>query len=91
MGVSIASEITGLKVGDFDLGKSAGLGIIRALQGLISFLINADVAELVDALDLGSSIARCGSSSLPIRTIEFSVWWLVTHFMIDLTIGCLEL
>jgi hypothetical protein len=31
-------------------------------------LINADVAELVDALDLGSSIERCGSSSLPIRT-----------------------
>ena len=30
---------------------------------------NADVAELVDALDLGSSIERCGSSSLPIRTI----------------------
>ena len=29
----------------------------------------ADVAELVDALDLGSSIERCGSSSLPIRTI----------------------
>ncbi len=28
----------------------------------------ADVAELVDALDLGSSIERCGSSSLPIRT-----------------------
>ena len=30
--------------------------------------INADVAELVDALDLGSSAARCGSSSLPVRT-----------------------
>ena len=30
---------------------------------------HADVAELVDALDLGSSIERCGSSSLPIRTI----------------------
>ena len=27
------------------------------------------MAELVDALDLGSSIERCGSSSLPIRTI----------------------
>ena len=28
----------------------------------------ADVAELVDALDLGSSIARCESSSLSVRT-----------------------
>jgi hypothetical protein len=66
--ISITLEFAGLKASDFDLGNSAGLGIIRALQGLISFLINADVAELVDALDLGSSIARCGSSSLPIRT-----------------------
>jgi hypothetical protein len=30
---------------------------------------NAGVAELVDALDLGSSIARCESSSLSSRTI----------------------
>ena len=29
----------------------------------------ADVAKLVDALDLGSSAERCGSSSLPVRTI----------------------
>jgi hypothetical protein len=29
---------------------------------------NADVAELVDALDLGSSAARCGGSSPSIRT-----------------------
>ena len=28
----------------------------------------ADVAKLVDALDLGSSAARCESSSLSIRT-----------------------
>ena len=37
----------------------------------------ADVAELVDALDLGSSIERCGSSSLPIRTIfgKFSLYF----------------
>lgn len=66
--ISLTSDFTRLAVGDFDLGNSSGLGIIRALQGLISFLIDADVAELVDALDLGSSIARCGSSSLPIRT-----------------------
>ena len=30
--------------------------------------INASVAELVDALDLGSSTARCESSSLSART-----------------------
>ena len=30
----------------------------------------ADVAKLVDALDLGSSAARCESSSLSIRTIQ---------------------
>ena len=35
------------------------------------WLSAADVAELVDALDLGSSIERCGSSSLPVRTILF--------------------
>ena len=32
---------------------------------------NAGVAELVDALDLGSSIERCESSSLLTRTILF--------------------
>ena len=31
----------------------------------------ANVAELVDALDLGSSGVTRGSSSLPIRTIPF--------------------
>ncbi len=30
----------------------------------------AGVVELVDTLDLGSSAARCGSSSLPARTEE---------------------
>ena len=34
--------------------------------------IHAKVAELVDALDLGSSIARCESSSLSFRTIYFA-------------------
>ncbi|SQD76608.1 protein of unknown function [Moritella yayanosii] len=29
----------------------------------------AEVAELVDALDLGSSIAKCESSSLSFRTM----------------------
>ena len=72
--ISITSEFAGLTDSDFDLGNSSGLGIIRALRGLISFLINADVAELVDALDLGSSIARCGSSSLPIRTTLRFYW-----------------
>ena len=52
------------------LGKSEGSGIIRALlSGVFPLISNrADVAELVDALDLGSSIVRCGSSSLPVRT-----------------------
>ena len=34
----------------------------------MALLIDADVAKLVDALDLGSSAARCESSSLSIRT-----------------------
>jgi hypothetical protein len=33
------------------------------------FLIHADVAKLVDALDLGSSAARHGGSSPSIRTL----------------------
>ena len=40
--------------------------------GMIPHIIsnqNAKVAELVDALDLGSSIVRCESSSLSFRTI----------------------
>jgi hypothetical protein len=38
----------------------------RAKRG--SRKIYADVVELVDTLDLGSSAARCESSSLSIRT-----------------------
>lgn len=34
----------------------------------VQFSDNAGVVELVDTLDLGSSAARCGSSSLPART-----------------------
>ena len=34
----------------------------------MALLIDADVAKLVDALDLGSSAARRESSSLSIRT-----------------------
>ena len=34
------------------------------------FLGRARVAELVDALDLGSSIARCGGSSPSARTMS---------------------
>ena len=33
---------------------------------------HADVAKLVDALDLGSSAARCESSSLSIRTKQYN-------------------
>ena len=42
---------------------------------------NADVAELVDALDLGSSAERCGSSSLPVRTIKSNRFM---HYILDL-------
>ena len=34
----------------------------------LQFFLIAKVAELVDALDLGSSLVRGGSSSLPFRT-----------------------
>ena len=37
-------------------------------NNIFAVLLKADVAELVDALDLGSSAARCESSSLFIRT-----------------------
>ncbi len=37
-------------------------------------LVFANVAELVDALDLGSSGATRGSSSLPFRTKMSAVW-----------------
>ena len=51
------------------------IGIIAQLNkltiGLISISICAKVAELVDALDLGSSVARRESSSLSFRTIYF--------------------
>ena len=36
-----------------------------------AFIENANVAELVDALDLGSSRLSCESSSLSIRTTQF--------------------
>lgn len=35
----------------------------------VRFKCYADVVELVDTLDLGSSAARCESSSLSVRTI----------------------
>ncbi len=42
---------------------------------------NAEVAELVDALDLGSSIARCESSSLSFRTIYLISFWIRTEII----------
>jgi hypothetical protein len=39
------------------------------ILGLVAAFINAKVAELVDALDLGSSRVTCESSSLSFRTI----------------------
>ena len=44
----------------------------------------ASVAELVDALDLGSSIGRCGSSTLPARTICVLHFFLKTINFIDM-------
>ena len=48
-------------------------GIVRHLVGA-DFRVNmtyARVAELVDALDLGSSVLRRGGSTPPSRTIQF--------------------
>ena len=61
------------------LGSALPSVIIRDFAALASRRqsrgpVCADVAELVDALDLGSSIERCGSSSLPIRTILFFLY-----------------
>ena len=46
--------------------------VIRAASNYnVAFIKTANVAELVDALDLGSSRLSCESSSLSIRTILF--------------------
>jgi hypothetical protein len=41
----------------------------RLIPGVFVKALPADVVELVDTLDLGSSAARCESSSLSVRTI----------------------
>ena len=41
----------------------------RLAPGVFYKALPADVVELVDTLDLGSSAARCESSSLSVRTI----------------------
>ncbi len=41
----------------------------RIVWGFCFKVISADVVELVDTLDLGSSGASCESSSLSVRTI----------------------
>ncbi len=38
--------------------------------GAVFHKLNAGVVELVDTPDLGSGAARCGSSSLPARTLK---------------------
>ena len=43
-----------------------------SIVALVAILF-ADVVELVDTLDLGSSAARCESSSLSVRTISLSL------------------
>ncbi len=45
------------------------MGLTSTYNG--AFIKSANVAELVDALDLGSSRLSCESSSLSIRTIRF--------------------
>ncbi len=50
------------------LGISVSVTLELQAPKLCSYQ-NAGLAELVDALDLGSSIARCESSSLSPRTI----------------------
>jgi hypothetical protein len=56
------------------------------LGGTLDFLpgLNARVAELVDALDLGSSAARRESSSLSFRTINLTAS--INRFLIKKTI-----
>ena len=43
--------------------------LLRFTNHLLNYKIDAEVAELVDAPDLGSGAARCESSSLSFRTI----------------------
>ncbi len=43
----------------------------------------AGVVELVDTLDLGSSAARCGSSSLPARTNKGKASWKQEAFLFN--------
>ncbi len=45
--------------------------IVHPITSRSSAFADADVVELVDTLDLGSSAARCESSSLSVRTIYF--------------------
>ena len=65
--------------------KSIKINILRCLERAFLVLRQgrfAEVAELVDALDLGSSAARCESSSLSFRTklIRMAVRSLVYGF-----------
>ncbi len=47
----------------------------------------AGVVELVDTLDLGSSAARCGSSSLPARTVKEKLTYFELAFLLSTTLG----
>ncbi len=53
--------------------ETASRGHIAFFRGFPSNKTHADVAELVDALDLGSSAARRGGSSPLIRTRSLEV------------------
>jgi hypothetical protein len=43
----------------------------------------AGVVELVDTPDLGSGAARCGSSSLPARTIKYKLLNILRGFFFE--------
>ena len=46
-------------------GKAHNLEVGGSIPSTATKIFYAPLAELVDALDLGSSAVRCGSSSLP--------------------------
>ncbi len=58
--------------------------IVHPIQCVIVF---ADVVKLVDTPDLGSGAARCESSSLSVRTIYISSFFLAVFFITNCTVS----
>jgi hypothetical protein len=56
-----------------------GVRISPSAPSLFKFRPKAEVVELVDTLDLGSSAARRGGSS-PLFGTSYSTWWLYGEF-----------